>query len=225
MRLLSRIKSAVVPKGVKPRTILFGPLAGIRVELDLANNTQLFLGLFERETHPALRELSRGIKCAIDAGAAFGEQTLFFLLKTDAEKVFAFEPEPTLRAQVWKNVALNHVPDAKDRLQLVPEFVGSGDSGFALDRLFDSIDSPCFLKLDIEGAELAALQGAVRLLRERDMRLLVETHSAELEETCCEFLVSLGYAIELIDHAPWRRILPEQRSAAHNRWFTARRSG
>ena len=66
---------------------------GIAMKMCLRSNTQLYLGLFEKETHSALKRLSNTIDTAIDIGAADGEYTLFFLTKTSASRIYAFEPE------------------------------------------------------------------------------------------------------------------------------------
>src|ERR1019366_10213370 len=49
--MLSKIKSCFVPAGKKPRTIKTGPFKGIRLNLDLQYQTQMWLGLQERELH------------------------------------------------------------------------------------------------------------------------------------------------------------------------------
>jgi len=52
---------------------------------------------------------------------------------------------------------------------------------------------PSFVKMDVEGAEVAVLDGARRILREYHPRLLIELHGAESEAGCRERLQSAGY--------------------------------
>ena len=78
MRILSTIKNWVMPVGRRPLRILTGPFQGIQMNLTLRDQSQMYLGLFERETHPALRRLSGGIDTAVGIGAAYGEYTVFF---------------------------------------------------------------------------------------------------------------------------------------------------
>jgi hypothetical protein len=51
--------------------------------------------------------------------------------------------------------------------------------------------------------------------------LLIETHSADLEHECLEWLAGRGYNCEVIRNAPWRVLIPEARAIAHNRWLWA----
>src|SRR5437016_2885301 len=60
------LKKSVFPSGVAPRTIRTGLLVGLTMELDFAHNTQRWLGLQERELYGWFRQLSNGIRTAID---------------------------------------------------------------------------------------------------------------------------------------------------------------
>jgi FkbM family methyltransferase len=55
---------------------------------------------------------------------------------------------------------------------------------------------PDVIKLDVEGAEVAVLEGARATLAGSGPALLVSTHSAELKRRCRELLESLGYSVE-----------------------------
>src|SRR5258705_11943378 len=80
MRPLSYFKNKFVPAGTLPRAILHGPFREIILELSLQTQMQMYLGLFEKETHFWIKALTRNIATAIDAGAAYGEHTLFLLM-------------------------------------------------------------------------------------------------------------------------------------------------
>lgn len=58
---------------------------------------------------------------------------------------------------------------------------------------------PAVVKLDIEGAEAAALRGAVTLLDAHRPVLFMEVHSSELMQACSEILAPLGYGITSLD--------------------------
>ncbi|WP_199268415.1 FkbM family methyltransferase [Halomarina oriensis] len=63
-----------------------------------------------------------------------------------------------------------------------------------LDTLVDDLPPPDALKLDVEGAELAALRGAERTLREHRPLVVVEPHGTDRELRA--ELVAFGYAVD-----------------------------
>ena len=217
------MKNVVVPCGSQERTILTGPFKGIRMHLDLRTQTQFYLGLFERELYPWVTRFARDVRNVVDIGAAHGEYTLFALLKTNAERVMAFEPSPEAVEHLQRNLAANGLAHC-DRLVLHARFVGSADSPacFSIDALTDSILTPCLLKLDIDGEEAEVLRAASkRLLNVSGLRWVIETHSVSLEEVCDSILSSHGYWTRVVPNAWWRTFIPEQRGPSQNRWLVA----
>lgn len=216
------MKDLVVPAGREPRRIVFGPFKGIAMALSLRHQTQIYLGLFEREVHPWLERLSRGIRTAIDIGADSGEYTLFFLKRTDATRVLAFEPNPAALPLLRENLQLNSVAEA-NRLELSTAMVSDVDGAgkISLDSLIHSIPLPCFIKMDVDGAEGEILQGAAKLNGLGGVRWLIETHSKSLESQCLEQLKAAGFETRIIRNAWWRALIPELRPIEHNRWLAA----
>lgn len=192
------------------------------MDIDFSTQLQLYLGLCEAETHPWLEKLSEGIKTAIDIGAAYGEQTLYFIKKTGAKNVYAFEPSIELCEQIQKIILLNDCGEKK-RIIINQKFVTSKDSGneVMLDSLLNQITLPCFIKIDIDGGELDALLGARRLLDLPSIRWLIETHSYQLERDCLKILTEHSYMTRIINNAWWRIFIPEQRPLEMNRWLVA----
>jgi hypothetical protein len=222
MRALSWVKNLVVPGGRKARRIVFGPFKGIAMQLSLRDQTQIYLGLFEREIHGWLQRLSRGIQTAIDIGADCGEHTLFFLMRTNATRVLAFEPSPESLPLLRENLRLNSVAESS-RLELSTAMVGNfdGASKVRLDSLVGSIQLPCFIKMDVDGAEAEILKGARKLNRLGGIRWLIETHSKDLERECLEHLKAADFETRIIRNAWWRALIPELRPIEHNRWLAA----
>ena len=58
--------------------------------------------------------------------------------------------------------------------------------------------APDLIKIDVEGAELEVLRGAMRLLREASPVLLIEVHSPEIGLQCFELLKSQGYKVRIL---------------------------
>ena len=191
------------------------------MHLDLQHHAQNYLGLYERELHAALRELSTGIRCAVDVGSSDGSYVLYFLARTQTQRVLSFEPDPAARERLHRNLALNGFGSVP-RLQLRGQAVGDGEDGsIALDDLLAEIALPAVIKVDVEGAEAAVLRGADALIRRGHVGWLIETHAAALEAECLDLLRGHGYVPRVITPAWWRMIVPESRPIPHNQWIIA----
>jgi len=225
MRLLSSVKQKLVPAGVSPRIIQSGPFRGLKMELDLRGQTQVYLGLFEREVHPWVSELSRGIHTAIDIGSAQGEYLLYFLSRTPAQQVLGFEPDETCWPALRRNLALNSLTD-DPRLSLSNQFISAQDGhrNISLDSIVPRIGGPCLVKMDVDGQEGNILAGASKFLAQTQARFIVETHSESLEREVIGIFTDAGYQTQIITQAWWRLFVPEHRPGAQNRWLVATRS-
>jgi hypothetical protein len=219
-RVLSRLKQAIVPPGRDTYTIKAGPFMGLRMSLDLRSQSQIYLGLFERELYPWLRRYTADIVTAIDIGAGHGEYSLYFLAKTGACRVLSFEPDRASRGHLVHNLDLNGFA-VDPRLCVCGGFVGA--SGYSLDIFSSLITPPCLVKIDVDGGEYDILTSAPRLLRFSGITWLIETHSPQLEADCITILCEAGYTPRVIANAWWRTIVPEQRPSPHNRWLVAPR--
>lgn len=136
----------------------------------------------------------------VDGGCFDLETTRIFqeILKNEGKqcrKVYAFEPDRNnylickkkIENNAWRNI--NLVNAGLWREEMYVEFEGIGTAGahmvesgkesgervkvVSLDCAVDRKDKVTFVKLDIEGAELAALQGARRILLENKPKLAV----------------------------------------------------
>ncbi len=224
MRLLSSVKQRLVPAGISPRVIQSGPFRGLKMELDLRGQTQVYLGLFEREVHPWVSELSRGIHTAIDIGSAQGEYLLYFLSRTPAKQVLGFEPDEGCWPALRRNLALNLLSD-DSRLTLSNQFISPTDDArhVSLDSLLPRIGGPCLVKMDVDGQEANILAGASKFLAQASARWIVETHSEELEREVIGIFNGAGYQTRVVTQAWWRLFVPEHRPGAQNRWLVATR--
>ena len=218
---LSRLKLLVVPAGKRRRNVITGAFRGLSLEMDLRHQTQLFLGLHEREVYRDLRALAGGIRSAVDIGAAEGEYALFFLIRTNALTVLAVEPAAELRDAMRRNADSN--PHHRGQLKICPYFVGEVDDQErrTLDTIAGSLAGPCLVKVDVDGGEMDVLRGAQAMLTRSDVRWLIETHSQELEQQCIEILSTTGHKSHVVRNAWWRIAIPENRPVTHNRWLVA----
>jgi hypothetical protein len=220
--LLSTMKRLVIVPGSRERTIRGGPLRGIKMNLDLSFQTQMWLGLFEREIFSDLIAHSRGIRTALDIGVGYGDYTLYFLLKTQAERVIACEPSAEMQSHLFQNLRLNGIEETP-RLEVVKKFVTSyvDKNEVTLDELASSVKPPILVKMDVDTFESKVLRGASEFLRLPDVRWIVETHSKALEEECVSIFQQAGYRTKVIRNAWWRLFVPDLRPIEHNRWLSA----
>ena len=190
--------------------------------LDPRHQSQYILGLHEREVYRWLPILTHAIKSAVDIGAASGEYTLYFLARTPARQVLAFDPDPSIRNEFNSNIRLNNFTgDA--RLRTFTDYIRSkpGPTSVTLDELLPRLELPCAVKIDVDGGEMDILNGGIAMLGTHQVSWLIETHSVELERDCAALLTNHGYRVTIIPNAWWRVIVPEQRPIPHNRWLVA----
>lgn len=225
-RLISAIKSAVVPAGVQPRKMPLGLYRGLTLEMDFRYEAQLYLGLCERETYPWIRRAMSRCQWAVDVGAGHGELCVRLMHSSAGGPIVAFEPQASKVAVLLRNAALNNCEN-DHRLMVVEKLAGpaSSDDCVAIDDLPLDPRQRGFLKIDVDGAEMEVLEGAKTVLDRGPVDVLVETHSAALERECVAFLSGRHYDCTIITNAWWRAILPEQRPIEHNRWLWATRPG
>jgi hypothetical protein len=218
------IKKFLLPAGASVRTIQTGALAGLRMDLNLLHQSQRWLGLEERELNGWLRRLSVGIRTALDVGANTGMYTLYFLSKTGAQTVIAFEPAIDVMEQLRKNLASNGF-EGETRLKIETRPVGATPNGqdVALDSYLNEIRFPCLVKVDIDGGEAALLEGARKLLAVEGVRWIIEVHSAALQQQCLNILRQANYRVVVVRNAWWRNFLPELRPGELNHWIVALR--
>lgn len=212
--LLDRLKQWALPANRSARRVPFGLYRGLSLQLDLHTDSQLYVGLAERETHPFIRHAAARATWMIDVGAGRGELSLYFLARTHANPIHAFEPGPDA-VVLEQNVARRR---SVGRVVVHRAFAGKDAP---LDALPLDRSRRGFVKIDVEGAELAVLESGRALLGAGQVDVLVEVHSRSLERDCLAWLSARGYRTAIIPNAWWRRFLPEHRSIPHNRWIVA----
>jgi len=135
--------------------------------------------------------------------------------------------------------ALGHQDEAHCFLVHAPDNFGSADVAYRSDnpnkivskeatmRTLDSLLAPgtkvCMIKLDIEGWEPQALQGAERVLEENPQAPLLLEHNAG-NGSCIESMCLRGYGLALIDGYSLQEIVPTDLvDVAHGRMLVLRR--
>ena len=222
MYVLSKIKNYFVPDISRERSVLFGIYRGLKLDINLRNKLQVYLGLWERETFPYLTKSIQDTEWFIDVGSGDGELCILFLLKSSVEVVYAFDPLTQCTDRMKDDLSINGIAD-DGRLKVSNKLVGNGPGkGFIkLDEIVLRNNKKGFIKIDVEGAELDVLKSGNSILNNENVNLLIETHSKDLENDCVNFLENLNFNIKIIKNAWWRIFIPEYRPVDHNRWLWA----
>lgn len=221
MSYRQQIKSVLLPSGPQIRTLPLGIARGIRMQIDFAHQTKMYAGLYEVELNRHLRRACRPHYNCFDVGGQFGYDALV-MAKLTGGRVTSFECDPEACAQMQANLLAN--PRYGHRVEIRRTFVAAAaDPSRGHSTLDDAAFSsegfvPDFLKIDIEGCEYDALQGARRILETRRPSLIVETHARRLEEECARYLRGFGYEPLVVQARRWLR---DYRPAEHNRWLVA----
>lgn len=159
----------------------------------------------------------------IDVGASYGAYALTAL--ASGATVHAFEPEPSVWADLMLNVELNGwnqrciatcgglwskqgEVDMKDYAPHWPQHTITGLYKMdTLDHVMRArqIENLDWLKIDVEGAEMHVLVGGEELISWTRPRIIVECHTflhEKLLPECRKFLTEMGYSIEEVPRDP-----------------------
>jgi FkbM family methyltransferase len=164
-------------------------------------------------------------KAFIDIGAHMG--TYSIILSKYCKYVYAFEAQSSTYYQLCGAIALNNInnisanhygiQDVDDEKELYVTTPDGGGSSFIQPNSYlysewvpmKKIDDICILpkvgliKLDIEGYELKALQGAVKLIEKDRPVILFESNQDDfLRESIKKLLNRLGYNVEQTTQQP-----------------------
>jgi FkbM family methyltransferase len=178
----------------------------LRLDIGTYPDCSMALDLYETETYALLRRLLRPGAHFVDCGANLGYFTLRAAkLVGPAGRVDAFEPDAQNRQRLQAHLKLNHAENvrvhplavsnetkeltffhpqgalnhgqASAYASLVP---GGSEYHVQAVRLDEAIDrAPDLIKIDVEGAELSAIQGAEKLLRAPNPPALIIEHNHE----------------------------------------------
>jgi FkbM family methyltransferase len=165
----------------------------------------------------------------IDCGANFGYNSVIMGKQIgDTGKLFAFEPQRIINQQLNGNLILNNIYNAsvihaalgnkeglttmspvhydRDWVNIGDTSVGEGGDEVQIITL-DMIDSqPNFIKMDVQGYELFALQGAENTLKQSLPDIFIEIEEHQLakfnvtKEQLLNYIKSFGYRMFRIDN-------------------------
>lgn len=213
-------KALRLPLRLIPRETVVTVRRGINrgMKWRVGSNTHgCWLGTYELDKQEAVRRLVKPGMFALDVGANAGFYTLAFSRQVgSAGRVWAVEPFAENVSSLLRHLDLNGVRNVTVFQAAVAAARGtahfhvhrSNSMGritdadtalvvptLSLDALLDQAPVPDVIKMDIEGGELAALQGAPRLLAQRRTTWLIALDDPGNADACRTLLDDAGYAI------------------------------
>ena len=124
-----------------------------------------------------------------DVGASCGEYAI--LCAKNGAECLAFELREDAFKIMHKNIKLNNFGNK------IKVYLEKIDDKNTLDFYFNKTKkAPTLIKIDIEGDELKALNGSIKILKKYHPRIILETHSKEWERDCLDFLFKFNYRIK-----------------------------
>lgn len=195
--------------------------------LVLPADKELWKGTYEEAFINSLCETVSNDSVCFDIGGWRGYFSAAMKL-SGADRVIVFEPMPENRQAITTLMSLNPdidleilgmaigEEDGTATFQIMPDNSmgklasspfqpdASGDETTVTVRSIDSliasgeVAAPDIIKMDIEGAEMLALQGANDTLNRHHPLLFIEVHSADLLTQCSALLEEKGYLVEHI---------------------------
>lgn len=220
---------------------------GMRMELisgDIISDAIAFTGVYERVVTRRVAALAKRGGLFVDVGGNLGYFSLIWAAGNPVSRCLTVEASPRNIDILRRNVAKNHV---EDRIEILPYAAGringklhfdlgpigeTGWGGFAstaaagtvqvdvvrLDDVVSSENTVELLKVDIEGADVWALQGCESLFKKRRVReVWFEQNKPRIralgisEDAAQNYLDSVGYVAKPIsdpsnDLVQWRAI-------------------
>jgi FkbM family methyltransferase len=198
-------------------------------------------GIYDLALSETLWRLIQPGDFVLDVGANIGFITSLCSYKTGAQgKVWAFEPNPIVLTRLTKNIRHNHYPNTtmypfalsdsnKEGYLELPDaftynqgvaYVKNGTHStnaikIELRKLDDLVASGAIidvLKMDVEGHELTVLNGAEKIIRNKQITNIVYEDHAPYPSHLAEFLTGKGYTIYRMEKG-WLNLILKNPSA------------
>ncbi len=198
-----------------------GPLEGRKWKA--SSGIRFIKGTYEPKNVEAIQKTVREDDIAYDVGAHVG---YFSVLMGDivgsGGQVIAFEPRGLNLGYLQRHVSVNNC----DNIKIVSKALGdhsgharletrtgsgtgyisdSGDEAVEITSIDELVESgalppPTFLKIDVEGGEMAVLRGARKVIATQRPRMILATHGDEIDAECRALLREWNYDMQDIDH-------------------------
>ncbi|MFQ5547405.1 MAG: FkbM family methyltransferase [Woeseia sp.] len=198
-----------------------GPLEGRKWKA--SSGIRFIKGTYEPGNVAAIQKTVKPDDVAYDVGAHVG---YFSVLMGDivgpGGKVVAFEPRGLNLGYLQRHVSVNHCGNIEIVSKALGDHSGhakletrtgsgtgyiseTGDEDVEITSIDELVASgtlppPTFLKIDVEGGEMAVLRGARKVIEKHRPRMILATHGDEIDAECRALLNEWDYDMQDIDH-------------------------
>jgi hypothetical protein len=217
----------LLPAGPRSVRVWRGPFRGAQLVLDPRSSLRKLLGVYEHELNTWIERSLGKVSRVVDVGAndgyfTFGSAAAFRRLSR-AGAVIAFEPGAESVKQLRESLRLQP-PGVK--VELLQKFVGRAVTddcvtldAFVKERGVSMEPKNTLVKIDVEGAEMDVLSGALSWLNPSN-HFLIEVHKESLLSEITELFSSHGLSLDLVEQRPLKFFGAETRSA-ENWWLVS----
>jgi FkbM family methyltransferase len=201
--------------------ILQGSMVGMKWVVSSSTHG-CWLGSYEYEKRRLFEYTVGAGDVVYDIGAHVGFYTLLASgLVGSKGRVVAFEPLSRNLEYLYRHLLLNNINNVVVVESAVMDYDGAAKllegsnrsvssvhpdgtipvRAVTLDHLVftEGLERPTVIKIDIEGAEYAALMGAEKILKQCRPTIFLATHNSEVHANCCALLTKMGYGLQPID--------------------------
>ena len=153
-------------------------------------------------SQPGFLPVRENATIILDCGALHGDTAIAFAIQYPHAQIYSFECEQRAFGLLQKNISLNHLCNIHPVQTFLHSETGSITvegkpvSAMALDDYVEQqhLDNVSVIKLDVEGAEISVLRGAIKTIHRFQPLLYIPIYHLQSDLfTIPQFIESLGY--------------------------------
>lgn len=158
--------------------VIFGIGKGLRIFLNPENECSKIIGYYEYEIQKHFKKFAKQSNMFLDIGAYDAYYSLIFRKHNKNAPIFCCEAGTGILERQIDNIKINKFDTTN--FNQINKYIGTNESHnqTKVDCLIENTkNKTIFMKIDVEGAELDVIKGAVNTLNNNNCLLIIETHN------------------------------------------------